>query len=179
LGVKNAYVDKTFLGRVTDSVTSSRAANRLSAVKKCRVTKGLGVGRYVDDFVILARRTGVRTKQLVEQTLQGRFDLKVNADKTAVCSKNATSRLLDGIRSLEGPVAVRCKRRRRIDRAMELARIVRLARDSGLLFFSGLQHRPGQDNSSRNIRPRPQDRTVRRRLAFLQGGSPAGAIPRL
>jgi RNA-directed DNA polymerase len=38
--------------------------------------------RYADDFVILARHLGGRIKQFVEQTLQGRFDLTINADKT-------------------------------------------------------------------------------------------------
>jgi RNA-directed DNA polymerase len=38
--------------------------------------------RYADDFVILAKRVGGRVGQFVEQTLQGRFDLTVNRDKT-------------------------------------------------------------------------------------------------
>jgi RNA-directed DNA polymerase len=38
--------------------------------------------RYADDFVILARFVGGRIGQFVEQTLQGRFDLAVNRDKT-------------------------------------------------------------------------------------------------
>ena len=38
--------------------------------------------RYADDFVILARRVGGRIEQFVEQTLQGRFGLKVNREKT-------------------------------------------------------------------------------------------------
>lgn len=38
--------------------------------------------RYADDFVILAKHVGGRIEQFVEQTLQGRFDLLVNRDKT-------------------------------------------------------------------------------------------------
>lgn len=38
--------------------------------------------RYADDFVIMARYVSLRIKQFVEQTLQGRFDLTINADKT-------------------------------------------------------------------------------------------------
>ena len=38
--------------------------------------------RYADDFVILARHVGGRIEQFVEQTLQGRFGLKVNREKT-------------------------------------------------------------------------------------------------
>jgi RNA-directed DNA polymerase len=38
--------------------------------------------RYADDFVILAKDVGERIEQFVEQTLQGRFDLTVNRDKT-------------------------------------------------------------------------------------------------
>ena len=38
--------------------------------------------RYADDFVILARYVGGRIEQFVEQTLQGRFALRVNRDKT-------------------------------------------------------------------------------------------------
>jgi RNA-directed DNA polymerase len=38
--------------------------------------------RYADDFVILARYVGGRIEQFVEQTLQGRFGLTVNRQKT-------------------------------------------------------------------------------------------------
>ena len=38
--------------------------------------------RYADDFVILARFIGTRITNFVEQTLQGRFDLTINAAKT-------------------------------------------------------------------------------------------------
>jgi RNA-directed DNA polymerase len=38
--------------------------------------------RYADDFVILAKFAGVRIERFVEQTLQGRFGLTVNAAKT-------------------------------------------------------------------------------------------------
>jgi RNA-directed DNA polymerase len=38
--------------------------------------------RYADDFVILARFVGGRITGFVEQTLQGRFDLTINAAKT-------------------------------------------------------------------------------------------------
>jgi RNA-directed DNA polymerase len=38
--------------------------------------------RYADDFVILAKFVGGRIENFVEQTLEGRFDLKVNRDKT-------------------------------------------------------------------------------------------------
>jgi RNA-directed DNA polymerase len=38
--------------------------------------------RYADDFVILAKFVGGRINRFVEQTLQGRFGLTINADKT-------------------------------------------------------------------------------------------------
>jgi RNA-directed DNA polymerase len=38
--------------------------------------------RYADDFVILAKSVGGRIEQFVEQTLQARFGLKVNREKT-------------------------------------------------------------------------------------------------
>ncbi len=38
--------------------------------------------RYADDFVIMARYIGPQIKQFVERTLQGRFDLTINTDKT-------------------------------------------------------------------------------------------------
>jgi RNA-directed DNA polymerase len=38
--------------------------------------------RYADDFVILAKHVGGRVERFVEQTLQGRFDLRVNRAKT-------------------------------------------------------------------------------------------------
>jgi RNA-directed DNA polymerase len=40
--------------------------------------------RYVDDFVILARYQSRRLQEWVEQTLEGRFQLKINRDKTRV-----------------------------------------------------------------------------------------------
>jgi RNA-directed DNA polymerase len=51
--------------------------------------------RYADDFVIMARYTGGRIQRFVEQTLQGRFDLKVNADKTRTVKMNAPGAGLD------------------------------------------------------------------------------------
>jgi len=44
--------------------------------------------RYADDFVILARHVGGRIEQFVEQTLQGRFGLTVNRDKTRTVRLN-------------------------------------------------------------------------------------------
>lgn len=38
--------------------------------------------RYADDFVIMARYVGGRITQFVEQTLEGRFALTINRDKT-------------------------------------------------------------------------------------------------
>jgi len=38
--------------------------------------------RYADDFVIMARYIGPQIKTFVERTLQGRFGLTINADKT-------------------------------------------------------------------------------------------------
>jgi RNA-directed DNA polymerase len=51
--------------------------------------------RYADDFVILARYTGSRIQKFVEQTLQGRFGLKVNADKTRTVKMNEPGAGLD------------------------------------------------------------------------------------
>jgi RNA-directed DNA polymerase len=44
--------------------------------------------RYADDFVILAKHMGGRITQFVEQTLQGRFDLTINAQKTRTVKLN-------------------------------------------------------------------------------------------
>jgi len=44
--------------------------------------------RYADDFVILAKHVGGRIEQFVEQTLQGRFDLTINAAKTRTAKLN-------------------------------------------------------------------------------------------
>jgi RNA-directed DNA polymerase len=44
--------------------------------------------RYADDFVILAKYVGVRIERFVEQTLQGRFDLTINAAKTRTVKLN-------------------------------------------------------------------------------------------
>lgn len=51
--------------------------------------------RYADDFVILARFIGPRIEQFVEQTLQGRFDLTVNRDKTRAVRLNEPGARLD------------------------------------------------------------------------------------
>jgi RNA-directed DNA polymerase len=51
--------------------------------------------RYADDFVILARHVGSRIEQFVEQTLQGRFGLTVNRDKTRTVKLNEPGASLD------------------------------------------------------------------------------------
>jgi RNA-directed DNA polymerase len=51
--------------------------------------------RYADDFVILARHVGSRIRQFVEQTLHGRFDLTINADKTRTVKLNEPGGSLD------------------------------------------------------------------------------------
>lgn len=40
--------------------------------------------RYADDFVVLARYQGERLQQWIETTLEGRFDLTINREKTKV-----------------------------------------------------------------------------------------------
>jgi RNA-directed DNA polymerase len=44
--------------------------------------------RFADDFVILARYQGTRLKGWVEQTLEGRFKLTINREKTRVVKLN-------------------------------------------------------------------------------------------
>lgn len=51
--------------------------------------------RYADDFVILAKFIGVRIEGFVEQTLQRRFGLTVNRDKTRTVKLNAPGVGLD------------------------------------------------------------------------------------
>lgn len=51
--------------------------------------------RYADDFVILAKYVGGRIEQFVEQTLQGRFGLTVNRDKTRTVKLNQPGAHLD------------------------------------------------------------------------------------
>lgn len=51
--------------------------------------------RYADDFVILARHAGGQIEQFVEQTLQGRFGLTINADKTRTVRLNQPGASLD------------------------------------------------------------------------------------
>jgi RNA-directed DNA polymerase len=51
--------------------------------------------RYADDFVILARFVGGRIERFVEQTLQGRFDLRVNRDKTRTVKLDQPGASLD------------------------------------------------------------------------------------
>jgi len=42
--------------------------------------------RYADDFVVLARYQGERLRQWIESTLEGRFGLTINREKTKVVS---------------------------------------------------------------------------------------------
>jgi RNA-directed DNA polymerase len=51
--------------------------------------------RYADDFVILAKYVGPRITTFVEQTLQGRFGLTVNRDKTRTVSLHLNGASLD------------------------------------------------------------------------------------
>jgi RNA-directed DNA polymerase len=51
--------------------------------------------RYADDFVIMARFAGSRINSFVEQTLQGRFALKVNRDKTRTVKLDRAGQSLD------------------------------------------------------------------------------------
>jgi RNA-directed DNA polymerase len=51
--------------------------------------------RYADDFVILAKYVGGRVRQFVEQTLQGRFGLTINAEKTRTVNVNEPGASLD------------------------------------------------------------------------------------
>jgi RNA-directed DNA polymerase len=51
--------------------------------------------RYADDFVILAKHVGGRIERFVEQTLQERFDLLVNRDKTRTVKLNKPGASLD------------------------------------------------------------------------------------
>jgi RNA-directed DNA polymerase len=51
--------------------------------------------RYADDFVILAKYVNRRIESFVEQTLQGRFGLTVNRDKTRTAKLNQPGERLD------------------------------------------------------------------------------------
>ena len=51
--------------------------------------------RYADDFVILARYVDGQIRAFVEQTLQGRFGLTVNRDKTQTVNLNEPGASLD------------------------------------------------------------------------------------
>jgi RNA-directed DNA polymerase len=51
--------------------------------------------RYADDFVILAKFVGGRIENFVEQTLQGRFGLTVNRQKTRTVDLNQSCESLD------------------------------------------------------------------------------------
>lgn len=51
--------------------------------------------RYADDFVILARYQGIQLQSWIEQTLEGRFRLTINRDKTKIVKLNAIGSTLD------------------------------------------------------------------------------------
>ena len=54
--------------------------------------------RYADDFVILARYQGIQLQRWIEQTLEGRFRLTINRDKTKIVKLNAIGSTLDFFR---------------------------------------------------------------------------------
>lgn len=51
--------------------------------------------RYADDFVILARYQGVRLRSWIEQTLEGRFRLTINREKTKIVQLQESGSSLD------------------------------------------------------------------------------------
>jgi RNA-directed DNA polymerase len=51
--------------------------------------------RYADDFVILARSQGTRLQSWIEQTLEGRFRLTINREKTKIVRLHAAGSSLD------------------------------------------------------------------------------------
>jgi RNA-directed DNA polymerase len=51
--------------------------------------------RYADDFVILARYQGNRLRNWIEQTLEGRFKLTINREKTKIVRLHEASESLD------------------------------------------------------------------------------------
>jgi RNA-directed DNA polymerase len=51
--------------------------------------------RYADDFVILARYQGTQLQSWIEQTLEGRFRLTINRDKTKIVKLNDIGSTLD------------------------------------------------------------------------------------
>lgn len=51
--------------------------------------------RYADDFVILARHLGRRIETWIEETLEGRFRLTINREKTRVVKMNHSGTSLD------------------------------------------------------------------------------------
>lgn len=51
--------------------------------------------RYADDFVILVRKVDPRLTEFVESTLEGRFGLKINRDKTRVVHLREPKKSLD------------------------------------------------------------------------------------
>ena len=51
--------------------------------------------RYADDFVILARYQGTQLQRWIEQTLEGRFRLTINRDKTKIVKLNDIGSTLD------------------------------------------------------------------------------------
>jgi RNA-directed DNA polymerase len=66
--------------------------------------------RYADDFVIMAGHVGQKIESFVEQTLQGRFDLRINADKTRLVKLNKPGKSLDFLGYTFGYHRDRCGR---------------------------------------------------------------------
>lgn len=51
--------------------------------------------RYADDFVIMAKHVGTRISEFVEHTLEGRFGLEINREKTAIRNLDVSGSSLD------------------------------------------------------------------------------------
>ena len=56
---------------------------------------GAKIVRYADDFVVLARHLGERIRKWIEETLEGRFRLTINREKTRVVKMHQPGASLD------------------------------------------------------------------------------------
>lgn len=63
--------------------------------ERAKPVTGCEATSMCSDFVILARYQGPRLRQWVESTLEGRFDLTINRDKTRVVNLNQPGASLD------------------------------------------------------------------------------------
>ena len=124
--------------------------------------------RYADDFVVLARYQSRRLIDWIEGTLEGRFRLTINREKTRMVKLNQPGASLTSWGSRSGTTATCIGRDRRYLNVFPSAKAMARAREQD----------PGADRPAAELRAHPRDDRTRSTVGWKGGGTTfATAIP--